>query len=442
MTSPDDSLPSEDTESDGTQDLRWYQGISRYQWTVLIIASAGWIFDVYEGQVFNTTRQSMLSELVSGASEEEKQATIKFLGDVFLGIFLAGGMVGGLLFGMLGDRWGRRRTMNLTILMYSIFSGLTYFATDLWQVGILRFLVSMGIGGEWAVAAALVSEVFPVRARAYASAIFHGSSTLGIWLAGIVSIAVGTEWRYAYLVGVLPALLVLWVRTSIREPEAWKKSTSEKKHQPGSFRELFYDPRWRTRTIAGVLLAAVGLATFWAICVAGQDLARHMLLKEGRPPAEAEQTARFAYSIVQATGAGIGLIMFGPICQWLGRKRAFVTIHILAVLIIPITCFLPQTYGQLLCLLPIYGAFTTAIHAGYAVYFPELFPARLRALGASVCFNGGRIVAAVMLPISGYVKGPSGLDLPTALSVLSLTYLLGLIVLKFLPETKNQPLPE
>jgi len=76
------------------------------------------------------------------------------------------------------------------------------------------------------------------------------------------------------------------------------------------------------------------------------------------------------------------------------------------------------------------------------VYFPELFPARLRALGASVCFNGGRIVAAVMLPISGYVKGPSGLDLPTALSVLSLTYLLGLIVLKFLPETKNQPLPE
>jgi MFS family permease len=421
---------------------KWYQGISRYQWLVLAIASAGWIFDVYEGQIFNTTRRSLLNELVQSSSPEEKDATIKFLGDVFLGIFLAGGMVGGLLFGWLGDRWGRRRTMNLTILMYSIFSGLTYFATDLWQVGILRFLVSMGIGGEWAVAAALVSEVFPAKARAYASAIFHGSSTLGIWLAGIVSIAVGVHWRYAYLIGVLPALLVLWVRASIKETDAWKQSSLKDGERRGSFSELFLDPQWRTRTISGILLAAVGLATFWAVCVAGQDLARYVLEKNGRDTQQAEQSARFAYSIVQATGAGVGLIMFGPICQWLGRKRAFVTAHLLAVIIVPITCFVPQTYAQLLWLLPVYGACTTAMHAGYAVYFPELFPARIRALGASVCFNGGRIVAAVMLPVAGYLKGPSGLDLPVALSLLALTYLLGLIVLLFLPETRNQPLPE
>ena len=95
---------------------RWYQGISRYQWLVLVIASAGWIFDVYEGQIFNTTRKDLLSEMVVADSTAAKDAEIKRLGDVFLGVFLAGGMVGGLLFGILGDRWGRRPTMIVTII--------------------------------------------------------------------------------------------------------------------------------------------------------------------------------------------------------------------------------------------------------------------------------------------------------------------------------------
>lgn len=420
----------------------WYAGIGRYEWLVLIIASAGWIFDVYEGQIFNITSQSLLESMVEAESPEAKASQVKFLRDVFLGIFLAGGMVGGLFFGMLGDRWGRRKTMTLTILMYSVFSGLTFFATNLWQVGILRFLVSMGIGGEWAVAAALVSEVFPARARSYASAIFHGSSTLGIWLAGIVSYAVGAQWRYAYLIGVLPALLVLWVRASLKESRAWEESARDSSVRRGSLVELFSDERWRGRAIAGVLLAAVGLATFWAVTVAGQALARYVLIRNGAEELAAEQSSRLAYSIVQATGAGIGLVMFGPMSQWLGRRRAFAFVHLGAVIVVPTVCYLPQTYTQLLVMLPIYGFFTTAMHAGYAVYFPELFPARLRALGASVCFNGGRIVAAVMLPLSGYVKSLPALTLPMALSLLSLTYLLGLVTLIFLPETRNQPLPE
>jgi MFS family permease len=425
--------------------LRWYHGVTRYQWLVLIIASAGWIFDVYEGQVYNTTREDMLNELVVAESPVEKERLKKQLGDVFLGIFLAGGMTGGLIFGMLGDRWGRKPTMIVTILMYSLFSGLTYFAQDLWQVGILRFLVSMGIGGEWAVAAAMVSEVFPVHARAQASSIFHGSSTLGTWLAGIVALIVGAEWRYAYLVGVLPALLILWVRASIKEPEAVvqsEASPSAGSVRKGSLGDLFGDVRWRGRAIAGVLLAAVGLATFWAVTVAGQDLAREFATRDGYSKPDAAAKAKFAYSIVQATGGGIGLILFGPLCQWLGRRRAFVFAHLAGLAIVPLACFIPQTYDQLLWILPFYGAFTFGMHAGYAVYFPELFPVQLRALGASVCFNGGRIISAVMVPLAGYVKGLPGLSLPTALTLLSSTYLLGLIVIVFLPETKDRPLPE
>lgn len=420
----------------------WYRGISGYQWLVLVIASAGWVFDVYEGQIFNTTRDDLLGELVAAATPEERVARVKQLGDVFLGIFLAGGMVGGVLFGMLGDRWGRRPTMVVTILMYSLFSGLTYFATDLWQVGVLRFLVSMGIGGEWAVAAAMVTEVFPARARAQASAIFHASSTLGTWLAGLVALAVGTQWRYAYLIGVAPALLVLWVRASLREPEAWQRTGSAAGAARGSLRELFGDPRWRGRAVAGVLLAAVGLATFWGVTVAGQDLAKYFALRDGSSPEQASQQAKFAYALVQATGGGLGLVAFGPLCQWLGRRRAFVLAHLTGLAIVPVTCFLPQTYPQLLVILPFYGGLTMAMHAGYAVYFPELFPARLRALGTSVCFNGGRVVAAVMVPLAGAVKALPAMTLPWALTLLALTFLLGLVVILFLPETKDRPLPE
>src|SRR5581483_5189598 len=120
----------------------WYQGVTRYQWLVLVLASAGWVFDVYEEQIFNVTRRDLLSEVVKPAPDQE---TILFYGDVFLGIFLVGGTLGGILFGSLADRWGRRPTLIVTILMYSVFSGLTFFASELWHVGVLRFLVALGV---------------------------------------------------------------------------------------------------------------------------------------------------------------------------------------------------------------------------------------------------------------------------------------------------------
>jgi hypothetical protein len=191
-----------------------------------------------------------------------------------------------------------------------------------------------------------------------------------------------------------------------------------------------------------VLLAAVGLATFWGVTVAGQDLAKYFALRDGSSPQQAGQQAKFAYALVQATGGGLGLVAFGPLCQWLGRRRAFVLAHLAGLAIVPVACFLPQTYPQLLVILPFYGGLTMAMHAGYAVYFPELFPARLRALGTSVCFNGGRVVAAVMVPLAGAVKALPAMTLPWALTLLALTFLLGLVVILFLPETKDRPLPE
>ena len=422
---------------------KWYHGITKYQWLILAIACAGWIFDVYEGQIFNITRGDMLNDLLSGIEDEvAKKAAIDKWGDWFLAAFLLGGTAGGLLFGSLADRYGRRPIMIATILTYSVFAGLTYFATELWQVATLRFFVAMGVGGEWAVAAALVAEVFPKHARTHASGIFHASSVVGTWMAAIAGIAVGTQWRLAYLIGVIPALLVVWVRAKVKEPEGWKDAQKNKNEQAGSYLDLFGDARWRKHALLGMALAAVGLASFWAVGVATQGLAKNMLLAEGVTETVAASKAKFAYGIVQTVGAGAGLLSFGPLCAWLGRRRAFVFGHIGAFLIVPITCYLPQTYDQLLFILPVFGFFTLCMHAGYAVYFPELFPNHLRATGTSFCFNVGRIVAAPMLILSGMVKAMEGINTQLALSLLATTFLLGLVVVAFLPETKGKDLPE
>jgi MFS family permease len=415
----------------------WYRGITRYEWLVLIIASAGWIFDVYEGQIFNLTRNQLLQEILG---VEAGHPDLKTYGDRLLGIFLLGGMFGGVLFGSLADKHGRRPIMILTILMYSVFSGLTYFATNLEQVMGLRFLVAMGIGGEWAVAAALVAEVFPTKARAHASGIFHATSVIGTWLATTAAILVGTEWRYAYLIGVIPALLIVWVRLTVKEPEKWQQARTEPAKTRGSLKELFTSMPWAKHAILAMCLAAVGLGTFWALVVAGQDLARERMIADGIDPKIAEEKAKFAYGIVQTLGGGVGLVLFGPISARIGRRRAFILYHVAAAIIVPVTCYLPQSYPMLLVFLPVFGFFTLGMHAGYAVYFPELFPNHLRATGSSVGFNGGRMLAfAVLWYVAPWLK--KAMDLTDALSCLAGFFLIGAVLMAFLPETRNRDLP-
>jgi MFS family permease len=421
----------------------WYAGITRYEWLVLIIASAGWVFDQYESQVFVLTKDRILPEL-SGAGP----SALTGVGDTLFAIFLLGGTLGGLVAGSLADRYGRRPLLIATIVLYSIFSGLTFFITSWWQLAALRFLVAIGVGGEWAVAASLVAEVFPARARAYASGIFHASSVLGIWMATVAARAVGEHWRYAFLIGIIPSLLVVWVRARVREPEQWQAMAVDESHSPaekqraGSFRDLLTTYPWNKRALLGLALAAVGLATFWAVIVAGQDLTKALLVRTHAPADEIASRAQFAYGFVQTTGGGLGLLAFGPISARIGRRRAFIWFQLLALVIVPITCFAPQTYTQMLLFLPVFAFLTIAIHSGFAIYFPELFPTHLRATGASFCFNGGRLLAVPVLFASNWLKTQPDVDLRWAVTMLSSLFLLGIFIVLFLPETNRQELPE
>jgi len=433
---------------------RWYEGITSTQWLVLAIASAGWVFDVYEGQLFTIFKTPMLTELAGGESR-----SVGFHADLALACFLVGGAIGGLGFAMLGDRIGRVRVMSMTILVYSFFSALTFFAQEPWHVEALRFLVALGTGGEWAVAVALVSETFSDRSRAFASGIFHASSVLGAALAsltGYLFVSPGA-WRWGFLMGLVPALLVVWIRLGLREPERWQRLVLDAEtgeadgngqvgagkasppREAGRLSELLGDSRWRLRAFVGLGLAAVGLATYWGVYAWAPELVGEVLGPDV-PSEEKQKSASLAYLLMNFTGGLFGLLTFAPISQRWGRRGAFIFFHIGALVMTLVTFLGAQTYAQALGLLAVMAYFVVGMHAGYAIYFPELFPTRLRATGSSFCFNLGRLLAAGILIARG-VLGPS-FSLRYGVVAMATLFLVGLVLLAFAPETRGCELPE
>jgi MFS family permease len=449
---------------------RWYEGVTRYQWIVLIIASLGWVFDVFEGQIFVASMNEAMPSLMPPGTDP---GVIRQYNDIALGSFLLGGALGGVVFGMLSDRIGRTRTMIYTILMYSLFTCVTAFARGPWEMIVLRFLVAMGVGGEWAVASAMVAEVMPKKARAWSLGIFHASSVLGTYLAiAAGAFIVGNEnlgWRWGFAIGAVPALLTLWIRWRLKEPEQWTQARDLAKtdatKRTGNVLELFRGQLLRN-TLVGVSLAAIGLATFWGVHIFGKDLMRkaaertHLqTLAADAPASEKEAVLKANFETIKkremfgmllvTTGGGLGLVMFGPICERLGRRGAFMLYHIggLAAGLALFKGMPAADAGALSVALPVFGFLTLGMHAGYAIYFPELYPTRLRGTGGGFCFNVGRVIAAPIIFVGGWMKRPEdlgglGLSLENAAALLSLLFLLAFVVLIFAPETKGCDLPE
>lgn len=445
---------------------KWYEGVTSYMWLVLLIGSLGWIFDVFEGQIFVASMNEAMPSLVP---EGTGRGTIDAYNNGAMIAFLVGGALGGVLFGKLSDRIGRTTTMILTILMYSLFTCVTAFAQNPAQMIILRFLVAMGTGGEWAVASAMIAEVLPQRARARCLGIFHGSSVLGTYLAVLAGLFLPTiGWRWGFVLGACPAVMTLWIRWKLREPEQWVEARDKAKaglaKETGRIRDLFGKDLLRN-TLVGLFLATIGLATFWGVHVYGKELLRSIVerpyLAEFDPAAGmtkgeflktlpgVEQTIKnweMLAMFLVTTGGGIGLLSFGPICERIGRRATFLLFHIggLVTALIVFQGMTDVSPSAFCWMLPLFGYMTLGMHAGYAIYFPELFPTRLRGTGGGFCFNGGRFLAASVLLVRIGMRSDEwlGLSLETTASILSLLFLVGIVILLFAPETKGQELPE
>jgi MFS family permease len=416
---------------------RWYEGISRYQWLVLVLASLGWVFDVFEGQIFVVSMDEAMPALLPTGTPRTDAA---YYNGVAFAAFLLGGALGGVFFGRLGDRIGRTRTMVLTILIYSLCTCLSALSQTWWQMALFRFLVAWGVGGEWAVATALVAESFPLRARVRSLSLFHASSVLGTLLATAAgALVVGNEdlgWRWAFVLGAFPALLVLWIRWSLREP-ARRPVTEQANAFPLS--HLFRGPLlWHT--LVGVGLATVGLATFWGTHIYGWQWLRR-LVKEADADADLKSWEMFGM-VLTTLGGGLGLVCFGPLSERFGRRGAFLFYHVGGLAAALLLFLVLDSVPAVLLFLPIFGFLTLGMHAGYAVYFPELFPTALRSTGAGLCFNAGRILAAPILVLRGWLQSDMHFSLAQAAALLGGLYLAGILILLAAPETCGQELPD
>ena len=269
----------------------WYQGVTRYHWFVLIVAALGWLFDCLDQQLFILSRPAAMRDLLKYITDQDQlRIEATFYGDISTSVFIAGWATGGLIFGMLGDRIGRAKTMLLTILIYSLCTGLSALSVTVYDFAFYRFITGLGVGGEFAVGVALVAEVMPARARPQSLALLQALSAFGNISAALINLGLGlaegeglitSPWRYMFCIGAAPALLSLLIRRRLKEPETWQKASLDGAvaKQLGSYRELFSNPKWRKHAILGLILACSGVIGLWAIGFYSPDLIRQVQMK-------------------------------------------------------------------------------------------------------------------------------------------------------------------
>ena len=498
-------------------------------------------------------------------------------GGIATSVILIGWATGGIIFGILGDKLGRARTMVLTILVYSIFTGVSGIAHSLWEFILYRFLCGLGVGGQFAVGVALVAEYMPNDIRPRTLAFLQAMANWGNVTAAMIAIGFshlektsyiyeGWSWRMTLAIGALPALLVIPVFRRLKEPESWTKAVVDgvKRKKAGSLKELFGDPRWRRNTIVGMILASTGVIGLWGIVFFSVDLTQTVFRKiyeaRERESGEADKDREFLALVVGSPqnaqkyiaqiqpkyllsptplnkdaqqiyaaildlsrkleiskenifsavdmkfplpdtqaqqrqqrleaylsapktdqsenfqlhidrisaraakingdvgfwagmtsmliniGGFCGAYAFSYITGRIGRRWAFAVSFIMAGISACVTFLFMNSAFDLIWMTPLMGGCIFLIFGGYAIYFPELYPTRLRSTGTSFCYNIGRYVAALGPLTLGLLSSEVFKNTPEPMRYAGATmcaiFLVGLLALPFAPETKDQPLPE
>jgi len=369
---------------------------------------------------------------------------IGWYGGIIFSIFLIGWAVGGVLFGVAADRFGRTKTLVVTILIYALFTGMAALSATWWQLALYRFLTALGIGGEWAAGAALVAEVWPEEKRARAAGILQSAWASGFLIAAVVNLLMRESgWRPIFVVGVAPAIVALVVRMWVKEPERWVKA-HERERQLGAtpsqkLAELF-QPALLRSTIVGSGLAFVAVFGLWGATNWTPTLVRSLPQLHAMDAATLSSYVSYATIMLNA-GALVGYLSFGPLADRFGRRAVFALMCVGSLVMLPVTFLTPRSYANVLLLLPLLGFFNNGIFSGFPIYLPELYPTRLRATGAGFCFNVGRVLASAGPFLTGFLVTALG-GFGRAASAIALIYVVGLMILPFAPETKGQPLPE
>jgi MFS family permease len=444
----------------------WWRDLTRYHWFVFAMAASAWLFDCLDQQLFILARSSAMGTLLPPGADTNKY------GGYATALFVAGWATGGLIFGAVGDRIGRAKTLTLTVLMYSVFTGLSALSTSWIDFSVYRFVTGLGVGGVFGLAVALIADSLPDRSRAGALGMLQALSAVGNVTAGLISLGVGQmvarrivtpewSWKLMFLLGALPAFLCVFIQVKLKEPERWVKAREAGRLTGvafGSYTSLLGAGPWRRPALAGMLLCVAAVIGLWGIGFFAPELVGPVIersLRAQNLPPERIAGAKGIWiginSIVFNVGAFFGMLAMTRMAQSVGRKPAFVVAFLLAMVATVGYFRLFNGRGDI-WMSAVMGACQLALFAGFAIYLPELFPTRLRSTGTSFCYNVGRFLAASGPFTLGRLQEAlkAGATTPdakieafrNAATYMSAAFLLGLVALLFLPETKGRALPE
>jgi len=432
----------------------WYRNLSATQWKTVFASNLGWMFDGYETFALILVVGVALRDLL----DPSQFSLIPGYAGTVIGITLLGWGIGGVIGGVLADYIGRRRTMIFAILAYSIMTGLSACAWDWTSFLMLRFLVGVAIGSEWSTGASLTAEVWPDKMRGRGAGLMQCGLGIGFFLASFTWLFVSAygpgAWRIMFLIGVIPALFTLWLRNGIPESEKWEASNEKRKAATArkksgaklseedhaltrfTFADLFADPEIRKRTIIVFFMSLTTTVAWWGISTWVPPYIAGIAAKAGLPAQTWASYAGMSYNI----GAICGYIGLGFLADHFGRKPIVMIFFAASLILTPVLYWWTTDLHLLLVIAAINGFFTLGQYSWMSVWLPELFPTRMRATGMAFTFNSPRFIAFLGPMFAGALIAQLG-GVSNVAVTFSLIYILGFILVPFLPETKGKPLP-
>jgi MFS family permease len=409
----------------------WWRVASTTSRRALVAASLGWALDAFDVMLFSLTLASVIAEL--GLTKTQAGA----LGSVTL----LGGAVGGLIFGHIADRFGRTKAMIASVLLYSVFTAACGLSQNVWQFAVFRAFLGLGMGGEWASGAALVSETWPAKHRGRALGFMQSSWAIGFAAAALVVgfVLPRWGWRAVFFVGILPAFFTLWVRRNVEEPEVWKASRSAARRDgPAAAPARRFSDIFRGRmlglTIAMTFMNACALFGWWGL---NGWVPAYLSLPVAQGGVGLGTATMSWFIVAMQVGMWLGYVSFGYISDAIGRKRVYVSYLVMASLLLPLYGSLTMPLALLL-LGPFVAFFGTGFFSGFGGVTAEVYPTAIRATAQGFTYNLGRVASAAAPFTVGKLATSNGFD--AAFAVAGAVYLLGAIAWTWIPETQGREL--
>ncbi|HVL68865.1 MAG TPA: MFS transporter [Vicinamibacterales bacterium] len=405
--------------------FEWWKAGSPQARKALIAAGLGWMLDAFDVMLYALVLAAIIPELAM--SKEQAGA----LGS----LTLVASAAGGVIFGLVADRFGRTRALIASVLIYSVFTAACGLAQTVVQLAIFRIFLGLGMGGEWASGAALVSETWPAEHRGKALGLMQSAWAVGYGAAAVVTAIVMPigGWRGVFFVGILPALFTLWVRRNVEEPAIWQQARSAPVVSGAGARQIFRRPLLPL-TLAVTIMNAFTMFAWWGFNL---WLPGYLSLPVDQGGIGLTTTTMSAFVFVMQVGMWFGYVTFGFVSDRVGRKKTYVGYLLTAAVLLFVYVSIREPI-VLLALGPFVAFFATGYFSGFGAVTAEIYPTSIRATAQGFTYNIGRVVSAAAPWAVGSVAGTHGFG--TALTMSSLAFVLAALTWLWIPETRGREL--